>query len=90
MAHGHRRAGKSDLSYNGGMTNVVNFKSNSVRAQLRAAQTSGELVRLWRNGLEAGSFARNRGSEYSSLTPERGARLRRCSEPESGNCTLTH
>ena len=52
------------------MSNVVTLKSNSVRAQLRAAQTSGELVRLWRNGLEAGSFAGyvlDVGNEYVLL-----------------------
>ncbi len=52
------------------MSNVVILKSNSVRAQLRAARASGELVRVWRNSLEQGSFAGfvlDVGNEYVLL-----------------------
>jgi len=38
------------------MGNVIELKTTSRRAQLREAQESRQLVRLWREGLEHGSF----------------------------------
>ena len=40
----------------GTVNNVIELKSTGQRAQLREAQQKQVLVRLWREGLEHGSF----------------------------------
>ena len=38
------------------MGKVLKFESESPRPKLRSALQRGELVRIWRSGLEEGSF----------------------------------